>query len=208
LLGHPFVRCAERLPRKETLAALLKPPEPKPAQTPTKRVLSAFIGTFEDMATFLMGSTKDADGGMAILRAGRGVRTFQAAAGGDAEASTAIGDGGTFQLIGGVGTSPAPAPQACEKPPSSTLSDEQFMQVARAVSAKIPFVPLKLSGPSGADPLRLYKPYNEPPVVVEEEVVPTQRVLLAKRSPPSSPHSCSRCSDPMDSGRSWQSCSS
>jgi hypothetical protein len=75
--------------------------------------------------------------------------------------------------------------------PSAFLNDGEFVQVARAASTKIPFIPCKPTVNGNVKPSTLYRPYADPilnpkdgPLFDEEGVLNLQHALRSLKTPP------------------------
>jgi serine/threonine protein kinase len=160
LFAHPFIKRAERLPRQEVLADLVI------------RVIGHGAG---NVATIKSRSFRAASAEKLRSLAGN----FEAMA-----SFVKIANQDSLIIIQQVD-------EATRKIPTpASLSDIEFVQVARAVSEKIPFVPLKPGTVEAIDTSALYRPYSEKvdpkkcPMFNHEGVLHVQHALCSRKIPP------------------------
>jgi serine/threonine protein kinase len=212
LLQHPFVKRAERFCRAEVLAELIqeRPPLPETEESPGDALGQATFqdgdSTFQAQGTFMADADQSAfQAGDATFQAqgtfvaGTNQSTFQA--GGEtfqAQGSfVADPNVSTFQQVGtfvaneasdtfrAVGIPGGVSGSSSFVFDPSALSDQQYVQAARAVSASAPFCPCQ-PGEDGrteaASRFGTYshrmapvKPVEEPTAVVEQKPRPSQK---------------------------------
>jgi serine/threonine protein kinase len=191
LLEHPFIKRAERISREEVLEDLLRPIAMRAGDgslTIRRSIsirgglppehqerLSTFVGTFEAMAVFVKSINQQYSGFNSVVSgnqlSARGLENVETAV---EQAKNSI-----ILTAGKKGV-----------PPSSYLTDEEFVQVARAASTKIPFIPCRPTLDGNVKPSTLYRPYADPilhpkdgPLFDDEGVLNVQHALRNRKTP-------------------------